>query len=353
MIGTHPLTMGGIATVVRGYSQDGLFERVPLIYVPTHCDGPALKKAAMAVRALIRATAVMVRSRPVVHIHLSSRASFWRKSLFCMAARVTGRPYLLHMHGSEFMKFFDTECGAFGKAAVRNIFAHASLLIALSEQWRNDLARICPTATIEVLPNAVAMPAEAASESAAAGSRHVLFLGRLGKRKGTFDLLRAFAPVAPQFANVRLICAGDGAIAEAQALAEELGIGERVECPGWLSPDDAARQLSQASLFVLPSYAEGLPMALLEAMARGLAVITTPVGGIPEVVRHMENGYLVAPGDIGGLSRALTELLASEDLRRRLGSAARATIGQHFSLRAATERLERLYAEYGVGRRPA
>ncbi len=92
-------------------------------------------------------------------------------------------------------------------------------------------------------------------------------------------------------------------------------------------------------------------MALLEAMAWGLPVITTPVGGIPEVVRHQDNGWLVAPGDVEGLSQALSGLLASDDLGRRLGCEARNTVVQRFSLRAATERLEAIYAKFGVRRK--
>lgn len=352
MIGTHPSTMGGIATVVRGYREDGLFERIDVCYVATHRDGSALQKARLALGALCRATLLMVRTRPLVHVHLSARASFWRKSLFCLAARLTRRPYLLHMHGSEFMTFFDEECGPLGKALVRNIFAHASLLIALSPQWRDDLARICATTPVEVLPNAVPIPDETVPYAAQSPQR-VLFLGRLGNRKGTFDLLRAFAAAAAHRPNITLTCAGDGAIAEALALAAELGVSPRVSCPGWLDPAAGAAQLNGATLFALPSYAEGLPMALLEAMARGLPVITTPIGGIPEVVQHQKNGYLVPPGDTAALSRALGELLDSADLRQRLGIAARRTIVEGFSLRAATERLERLYAAFGIRRHAA
>jgi glycosyltransferase involved in cell wall biosynthesis len=303
----------------------------------------------MAARAFLRASYMMLRFRPLVHVHLSSRASFWRKSLFFFVARATGRPYIVHMHGSEFIKFLDDECGRFGKAAVRSVFAHASLLIALSQQWRQNLQRISPTSSIEVLPNAVPVPPGRSAPRESAELR-VLFLGRLGDRKGTFDLVRAFASTAASFANARLICAGDGAVTETQALAGELGVAGVVSCPGWLDPQAAGVQLSQASVFALPSYAEGLPMALLEAMARGLAVITTPVGGIPDVVGHMQNGMLVQPGDGGALSTALADLLRNESLRRRLGSAARDTIVQRFSIRAATQRLESIYARYGIRR---
>lgn len=351
MIGTHPQTMGGIASVVRGYIADGLFERLALTYVATHRDGSPWSKTLTALRALARATYLMLRTRPLVHVHLSSRASFWRKSIFCVAARVTGRPYLLHMHGSEFMKFFDEECGRFGKSAVRTVFAHASLMIALSQKWRDDLQRICPTARIEIVPNAVAIPA--LEHRPANGPRRILFLGRLGNRKGTFDLVRAFAALGTSSGDATLVCAGDGAIAQTSLLARELGIAERVSCPGWLDPAASAAHLATADLFVLPSYAEGLPMALLEAMAAGLAVITTPVGGIPEVVHHMENGYLIQAGDIQALSGALGQLLSSEHLRGRLGAAARESVLQHFSLHAATGHLERIYASYGVGRTQA
>jgi glycosyltransferase involved in cell wall biosynthesis len=289
---------------------------------------------------------------PLVHIHLASRASFWRKSVLCGLAILFRRPYVLQVHGGEFSKFYEQECGVFAKWLVRTLLARADLTIALADLWRVALARIAPQARIRVLYNAVPIPA---SVPRVAGSepQRVLFSGRLGKRKGTLDLIHAFARIAPRFPGAELVCAGEGDVEEAKRLAAELGIADRVSCPGWLSREGMRTQLARATIYALPSYAEGVPMALLEAMSWGVPVLTCPVGGIPEVVQSDYNGLLVTPGDVDAIERALTKLLSSSATRVRLGHAARMTITEKFSLDGAIAALAAMYREFGVPDRTA
>jgi glycosyltransferase involved in cell wall biosynthesis len=157
--------------------------------------------------------------------------------------------------------------------------------------------------------------------------------------------------VAPKHPSAVLVCAGDGEGQKLMQLASELGVSSQVECPGWLSPEQMAGELSRAGVFALPSHNEGVPMALLEAMSRSLPVLTTPVGGIPEVIENDRNGIMVPPGDVGAIERALERLLQSSAERARLGAAARATIAEKFSLQAAIERLAALYRFFGVPER--
>jgi glycosyltransferase involved in cell wall biosynthesis len=351
MVGTHQTTAGGISTVVRGYEAGGLFDRVDSRYIATHRDGSSLRKLSLALGAYSRVAGSLIAGRaPLIHVHLSSRASFWRKSVICLQALLMRRPYLIHMHGSEFMKFYEEESGRFTRRLIAFILRHAAVVLALSEQWRENLLRIAPDANVEVLPNAVPLP-DLRERHENPQSPSVLFLGRLGQRKGTFDLVKAFAVAANRYPQARLICAGDGQIDEIRALAAHLGIAERVTCPGWLSPEQGAEALRAATIFILPSYAEGLPMALLEAMSWGLPVITSPVGGIPQAIRDEENGLLVVPGNVEGLADALCRLLGTPADRSRLGSAARATVEASFSLDACIERLLAIYRRFGIENR--
>jgi glycosyltransferase involved in cell wall biosynthesis len=181
----------------------------------------------------------------------------------------------------------------------------------------------------------------------------ILFAGRIGARKGAFELLRAFARLAPKYPTATLVCAGDGEGEKLKQLAAELGMSERLECPGWLNAEQMGDELRRASIFALPSHQEGVPIALLEAMSHSLPVLTTPVGGIPEVIENDRNGLMVTPGDVDAIEQSLERLLQSSAERERLGAAARATIAERYSLESTIERLAALYRLFGVPERSA
>ena len=352
MVGTSPDVRGGISAVVRGYYSGGLFRRFDIRYVPTHRDGTAAQKAVAALRAYAALAGLLFTAdAPLVHIHLASRASFWRKAVVCGMARLRRRPYVLHVHGAEFSKFYHEECGAFSKRIVRGVLERAALLLTLSGQWQDLLKRIAPGAMVQTLPNAVHL--HDVPVRAEGAPLRILFAGRIGMRKGAFELLRAFARLAAKFPSATLVCAGDGEADKLMQLASELGVADRLECPGWLSAEQMAAELQRASIFALPSHHEGVPMALLEAMSRSLPVLTTPVGGIPEVVENDRNGILVTPGNVDAIEAALGRLLQSFAERERLGAAARATIAARFSLDSTIERLAALYRLFGVPERNA
>jgi glycosyltransferase involved in cell wall biosynthesis len=353
MVGTSPDVRGGISSVVRGYYSGGLFRRFDIRYVCTHRDGTAAQKAVTALKAYFALGGLLfTAAAPLVHIHLASRASFWRKTVVCGMARLRGRPYVLHVHGAEFSKFYHDECGAFSKWVVRGVLERAARVLTLSGQWYDQLKAIAPGATVQTVPNAVSLH-DVPPRAAPGAPPRILFAGRIGVRKGTFELLRAFARVARQFPSATLVCAGDGEGGKLQQLATELGVADRLECPGWLSAEQMAAELQRASIFALPSHQEGVPMALLEAMSRSLPVVTTPVGGIPEVIENDRNGILVTPGDVDAIETALERLLASSEERERLGAAARATIAERYSLDSTIERLAALYRFFGVPERNA
>jgi glycosyltransferase involved in cell wall biosynthesis len=178
-----------------------------------------------------------------------------------------------------------------------------------------------------------------------------LFLGHLLPDKGVYDLVKALASATERVPGVNLVLGGVGEIDPVRALATQLGVQERVQTPGWLGPKDKKAALAASTIFLLPSYHEGMPMALLEAMSWGLPVIATPVGGIPQIVTPEVNGLLVAPGDVAGLAAAIVRLLEDPGLRTRLGEAARTTIENGFSLQEALTKLSTIYHRFGLKKR--
>lgn len=349
MVGTDLRGIGGVRAVVQGYMDGGLFDRIDCTYVPTHRYGSPWIKVWAALTGWARVARLLRRlDRPLVHVHISANASFWRKSVVCLLARLAGRPYLLHVHSGFFPEFYEQQSGPLGRWVIRRTFAGAAVLIALSEQWRSWLLEICATARIEVLVNAVALPDLRQHRRPQSGAATLLFLGDINRSKGVFDLVRACARLSRDFPQLKLVCGGVGAVEELRRLCEELGIGDRVACPGWLEAQRKHTELARAAIFVLPSHAEALPMALLEAMSWGLPVITTPVGGIPQVIEHEANGLLVSPGDVDGMAAAIAHLVREPSLRESLGAAARRTIERSYSLDAAIEHLVRIYRRFAI-----
>lgn len=184
------------------------------------------------------------------------------------------------------------------------------------------------------------------------GPVRLVFVGRLAPEKGVRVLLEALGQACAKGADLRLTVIGDGpdrATLEAMAAP----FGETVRFTGYQSQDEVAAHLAQGDIFVLPSFAEGVPVVLMEAMASGLPVITTRIAGIPELVEDGRSGLIVAPGDAEALTHAILRLAADSGLRRQMGRAGRAAVAQDFALPTEPMRLARLFTQGpGVELRP-
>ena len=174
----------------------------------------------------------------------------------------------------------------------------------------------------------------------------LLCVGRLVPDKGQGILLEALAALRAQHPGARLTFAGDGPDRAAlEARAAELGLGDAVRFAGSVGQDRILELYEQADVFCLPSFAEGIPVVLMEAMSTGLPVVTTQIMGIPELVRDGETGLLVAPGDVGALAAALGRLAGDAALRDRLGRAGREHVREHFDIAGAVAAMERVMLE--------
>ena len=325
MAGPARSVRGGVSAVVNSLL-DALPEDAPsIVYVPTHVDGPAFLKACAAVcGALAVACAVAFGRRRIVHLHMASNASFRRKSLIARTARLLGASVIIHVHGAGFDVFF-REAPARLKSSITRTLESARLVIALSDEWRVRLSRIAPDADIRVLPNPVVVddfaPAVEGREDVPPGGGRLLFLGAFGKRKGVYDLLEAMPAIVARRSGVILEMGGDQEVDEVTRRVRESGLSDNVRMLGWVRGMDKLAAFARAHIYVLPSYHEGLPIGVLEALAAGLPVVTTPVGGIPEVVRDGVNGLIISPGDVQALANSVLRLLDDGELRSRMSAA--------------------------------
>lgn len=277
----------------------------------------------------------------VVHINLASAGSTYRKLQIARLARLLGIPYVLHLHGAEYHAFWKDD-GSWLSTSIRIMFEGATRTVVLGEVWRDFVAVRAPSsaARIVVVPNATEQPS--LPHTGGGEKTHILFLGRIGDRKGVPQLGEALARMN-QLDNWRATIAGDGQVEAARAKAAVLGLADRVEIPGWVGPTRVAELIATADILVLPSFAENLPLSIIEGMASGLAVVATPVGAVSDIVKDGETGLLVQPGDVDGLTSALTRLVEDQPLRQRLGAAAQQLHRERLDLEPYAETLRSVW----------
>ena len=348
MLGTSFETHGGISSVLKTYRAAGLFDRWPIEFVATHRDGGFLRKLTQLFSALGAFISLLLRHRrAVLHVHSASRASFWRKSVFMTLAMAARWPVIFHLHGGGFATFYDAECGPVGRAIVRFFLDHAACVVVVSERWCAWMHRVTRNPHVVTMRNPVMVPPISDERREAA---LVAFAGRYETAKGVPDLMTAIAGLAPSMPELRLECAGSGDMATAAAWARTFGVAERVTLRGWIDAAERDRLLSRASVFVLPSHAEGMPISVLEAMAAGCPVIATAVGGVPDLIVDGVNGLLVPAGDAEALALAIHRVLRDPALAAQLSRAGRETVLRRFAPERSLAPLEALYGELGVGR---
>lgn len=334
-------TKGGIVSVISNYLNYAVWKNVELTYIPTHMDGTKKQKLSIFYRALPKIRTVLKNGdADVVHLHMSERGSVYRKAKIVKLCRQQGVPVIIHHHGAEFLETVYAMKPSKRKK-VQSMLEAADLNLVLSRDFKKELKQIAPNAAIEVLPNAV----QTFSFAAGGDRSYITTLGRLGSRKGTYDLIKAMKIADTELApNVKLCLCGDGELDEVKKKISESGLQDRIAHIGWVQGEQKLEILCRTMMHVLPSYKEGLPMSILETMGMGIPNIASRVNAIPEVIEDHENGILIDAGEPEQLAGAILELAKSEELREKLGTAAKQHIDENYTLEIHLEKLEKIYA---------
>jgi glycosyltransferase involved in cell wall biosynthesis len=304
--------------------------------------------------ALLQLLRARVSFRPcLIHANITGRGSTVRKVVLLAAARGLGLRYVLHVHDYDYADYY-RRCGGVMQSLIGWIFRRADKILVLGSREGAALTSLLqlPQRQIAIVPNAVPDPLLDRRSARCPGRPcHLLFLGHLSARKGVPELLRALSRPELMTRRWRATLAGDGALAQFRRLAAELGVADRIAFPGWVDPARVRELCFDADVLVLPSYAEGLAMSVLEGLSHGLPVITTPVGAHSEVIEPEVSGLLIPPGDVDALAQALVRVIGDEGLRARLGAAARRRYLERFDVRGYAERLSRLHRNILLARR--
>lgn len=309
MCGSDLSIKGGITSVCKQLLQHSWDDDILIEYVPTYKDMSLIDEIRFFNRGLRKIQGLLDSGNiDVVHIHMSFNGSFFRKRLVARTCKKHGVPVVLHMHGSEFKAFYD-KCPTFVKHQVTDMLQGVDVVLALGEAWEEYYKQIAPEANVVVCPNAVSFAG--VRERKRQDTFTVVYLGKLIARKGVSDLIDAFGGfLSAHLQNsARLVIAGDGPEESAlRSKVAEKNLTSNVDFPGWVDAEGRSRLLEEADCFVLPSYNEGLPMSMLEAMAVGVTPLVTNVGSVSEALIDGENGIVFEAGDVTALTEGLEKM---------------------------------------------
>lgn len=338
MIGPARSVKGGMTTVVDNYYNYGLNKKVNLKYIETVNDSNNISKFLKELKGIIEFRKY-INDYDIVHIHMASRRSTFRKGKYVRIAKNKGKRVILHIHGAEYKVFYD-ECNKKQKEYVRNTLNLADKIIVLSEEWENYFRNLVKKEKICVIYNSIVIPKDFVKNL---DTKKILFLGRIGKRKGIYDLLDVIERLIKKYPDIKLYVGGDGEINKIKLITEEKKLQDNVIYVGWVSKREKEELLTDCSYFVLPSYNEGMPMSVLEGMAYRNITISTNVGGIPKIIQDKENGMIIHPGDKESLYNNFDRLFEDKELRKKLSANGRKTIEDKFNIEKVINQLIELY----------
>jgi glycosyltransferase involved in cell wall biosynthesis len=359
--------MGGIAAYYQSLLNSSLPEWVDLQFVRTSSQKRALSQSGIfsftnMISAIIdcgRFTRAVIKHRPqLTHIATAFGLSFVKHSVCVMIARLFGSRVLLHPHCSISALYTDRSRG--WQWFFRRIIHLTNGVITLSSEW-NLLTKIMPGCAVYYLPNAIDLVAyRGIALERRAGTKlpsqllKALYLGCLGKAKGSFDLVKVAKEIVSKNLKVVFDLAGDelapGDIEQLKKQIDQAGLGNVVILHPAVMESQKIELLREADIFVYPSYSEGMPIAVIEAMACGLPIIATRVGGLPDLVSDGINGILVDVGSTDQLASAIQILSTNPDLRFSMQLYSYQTAFEKFDIEKLVPQLVSVYntALYGA-----
>ena len=268
-----------------------------------------------------------------VHVNVAERLSLFRKGAIVALCRTLGIPVVLHLHAAKLPYFYQKMSGTL-QGLTRWIFSLPVCCLVLGEKARQFVIQDLevPASRVEIIVNGVPEPVYARRTTENSQPQQVLFLGNLSERKGVSDFLQSLAMPGLKSICMQATLAGGGDVLFYQKTAQQLGIDNFVHFTGWSDQQQVAQLLAQADVLVLPSYDEGLPLVILEALSNGVAVICTPVGEIPSLLADGVTACFVQAGDVAGIAKSLQKVLVDSAYRSTLERNGRALYEQRLSL---------------------
>lgn len=329
---------GGITSVIKGHF--GVKQSdVQFFHLSSHKDGCIFIKMIYFINALIKLPFIlMFKHIDLVHIHMSEKGSFFRKKIITDICKLFRKKIVIHHHGAEFVVWYDSQ-NKTKKKKIKRMLERVDYNIVLSNLTLKQYKSVFGIDNVVCVHNSVNVPDE--NIYTKNNKDIVLFLGRIGVRKGAFDLIEAIKNVE-NLQDIKFYFCGDGDIEKMEELVKNYNLENRVVVKKWIAGEEKENILNRAIINVLPSYNEGLPMTILETMARGIPNISTNIASIPEVIDE-KNGILIEPGDIESLKEKMVYLLNNQAAIKEMSDNSYQKVKCKFSTESKIKELFALY----------
>ncbi|MDE7427223.1 MAG: glycosyltransferase family 4 protein [Muribaculaceae bacterium] len=323
---------GGIATVMKEYRKVIKPFRSGSV---NSCHGklPGLLNLAWT---LCKIAGYRTMGSKILHIHYAGQKSWKRENMLAAIGRKLGYKTLMHCHCD--LVLLDKHQG---RSEIISKLSQADAHIVLANSYRDFAEKEIGLKNVSVIPNFTSAPGKT-PETKLNNPPVFLFLGLLNRDKGFFDLLEACSRLVKDGLDFRLVVGGIGNMPEIESFIAENHLADKVELRGWISGTDKEQALRSADVLVLPSYTEGMPMVIIEAMLAGCAVIGTGVGAIPDMIGNSHAGTVVTPGDIDMLTQSMAAFIKDHNTLEQARTEA-LTVGQRYTPFSVLPQLENLY----------
>lgn len=306
---------GGMAAVLASYNE--YFDDMQ--FIPTWRNGNILVKLWYAFYSYVIFLWYMLfdKSIKIVHIQGAAFASFERNMFFVRVGKKFGKKVIMHMHCADFESYYNPSSH---KQRIVDTINACDLYLVLSDSWKTYFESIGVQSDIIKILNNTITPPIVKEVNRSLETFNLLYLGVIGQRKGIYDILKALKDNQEKFeTKVRLRVGGNQEEEKLMAYINDNGLQNMVTFEGFVSGDKKIECLNWADVYILPSFNEGLPIGILEAMAYGHPIISTPVGGIPEVLKDGVNGVMVEPGNVGQIANAISTFVEHKELVKEYG----------------------------------
>lgn len=336
IVGTSKYTRGGITAVIKTQQRGEQWNRFHCKWIGYHVDRAAWIKVLYYAYAIV-CYCLYLPFYQIVHYQFSLQTDAKRSYYFFKIAKLIGKKTIIHLHcGDQLPEIWSP--------MYEEMFTKCDMALVLSPSIKRKVEEYIGTNhRVEVLFNPC--PTIGQITPFEKREKEILFAGTLNSNKGYADLICGFAKIAQKHPDWKVVFAGNGQVEQAKALVQSLGVENQCQFLGWVNGEQKDAAFRRASVLCLASYQEGFPMAVLDAWAYGVPVVSTPAGGLIDIIQEGKNGLLFEAGNIDQMAEKLDRIISDDTLRKNIGGESRMLAYTTFNINTINNQLGDLYEE--------